>query len=107
MQRFDFKDTVRVNIAGLEYTLQADEVLRDYLGEAEKELAAMAEAVQRSEKTEGDALSLCRMVLDEILGFAATASIFQGRRQNIADYADIILFLGAEIRAAKPKKAKK
>ena len=98
MATFEFRSyTLDLAIAGQQFQINCVPELVKTLTARQAELVKLAEQLSAGEKSNSDAIELCLEVLDDLLGPAASDSIFGGRAPTLTDCSDVLRFVIGEI----------
>lgn len=94
LQVFEFKEyEVPIEIGWHRFYLDCSADTGDYMRKSALELKALAEQMEKGEKTIQDAICFGCKLLDELLGEGSSEKIFEQRKKRLSDIIDICNWL--------------
>lgn len=97
MGKFEFADTVSLEICGHNYRIVATQEYAKKMAEISKQIIAESKTLGEDEAGRLRGAELCRECIDAMLGDGAFTDIFFGRTPKLEDVLDIIEYAASEI----------
>jgi len=98
MSTFEFKDYhLALTIAGKPFTVNCVAELVETMQVHQDALVELAAHINEGIKNSFDAVTLCKEILDDILGEHAFADIFTDKEPTLTDCSDVLKFVIEEI----------
>ena len=112
MRKFEFSDNqnIQLDIAGNQFSVSFSLELLNKLTSIGKKAIEYSKKIDDGEdqaKIAKDTILLIRECLDEILGNGACQKIFLGRKENLYDYIEVMLFVSEEVKNYRIQKEQK
>ena len=96
--KFDFASyNIDIDVAGHTFMLECSTETAEYLGTVSADLRGMIKDIAEGKELNTAVSDYCENVIDRLLGKGATEKIFTGRRKNVDDLTDVLMFLSKTI----------
>ena len=98
MSTFEFKDyTLALTIADKQFVVNCVAELVENMQVHQDALVELSAHINEGSKNSFDAVTLCKEILDDILGENAFAHIFADKEPTLTDCSDVLKFVIGEI----------